>query len=61
MRKKKPCGIHLGSQGFEREEQTKHELVVLLSVKSVKWAIPFSIKQTNAVPVKDIHHVCIVP
>lgn len=53
-------GIHFSSQGLEGEEKTKHELVVLLSVESVKRAIPFPVKQTNAIPIEHVHHVRIV-
>jgi hypothetical protein len=52
--------IHLSGERFEREEKTKHELVILLRIKCMKRPIPFFVEKTYTVTIENVHHVRVV-
>ena len=55
------CGIDLGGEGAEGEEEAEHELLVLLGVQGVERAVPLAIQQAHPAPVEDVQHVRVVP
>lgn len=56
-----PRRIHLGGEGSKREEEPKHQLLILSCIEGAKRAMPLAVEQAHAIPIEDVQHVGVVP